>query len=218
MSMTSPPHRLDVKALRRGVRFLSDRDPELAAVVAEHGEPPLWNRRPGFSSLVRIILEQQVSLASGRATYQRLSSQLGSVSPAVVQRAGIDELRRIGITRQKASYMLDAAEQILAGKLSLSVVARTSDAEARVQLQQVKGVGPWTADIYLLMALGRPDVWPHGDLALDTALQCLRGLPGRPSTRESHELSASWSPWRSVAARILWHGYLQGSLRVVRDR
>ncbi len=193
--------------------LLSARDPALADVVALHGTPPLWNRRPGFASLVRIILEQQVSLASGRAIYGRVTDALGVVSPESVERRGEDGLRKLGVTRQKARYLVDAARRLSVGEISLSRVARAPDADAQAELQLIKGVGPWTAGVYLLMALGRPDVWPRGDVALQAAMQNLHRLPERPTVDEAHAMATVWSPWRSVAARILWQGYLKGSLR-----
>jgi DNA-3-methyladenine glycosylase II len=181
--------------------------------VSHHGAPPLWSRRPGFETLVRIILEQQVSLASGRAIYLRVKSELGTVSPLAIQRMGVSGLRHLGVTRQKAAYLVDAATRVLNTEVSMARISRASDADARAELRRVKGVGRWTADIYLLMALGRPDIWPRGDVALVTAIQALRRLDSRPTDDEANHLAEAWSPWRSVAARILWHGYLEGSLK-----
>jgi DNA-3-methyladenine glycosylase II len=114
----------------------------------------------------------------------------------------------LGLTRQKASYAHGLAERIQVGHLSLASLARMSDAKAREALLQVRGVGPWTADIYLIMALRRPDVWPAGDLALHQSLQRIWRLPRPPSTAEAVTFAARWTPWRAVAARILWHAYL----------
>lgn len=212
MSSIQSPSRLDRTSLQHGTRSLSVLDPDLAKVTKLHGPPPLWDRRPGFDTLIRIILEQQVSLASGRAIYCRVKKALGEISATSVDRRGVDGLRALGVTRQKSAYCVEAARRVRAGVLDLDGLADATDAEARSHLLQVRGIGPWTADVYMLMALGRPDVWPAGDVALLTALHVLKSLPATPTADESALLAAPWAPWRSVAARILWHGYLKGTL------
>jgi DNA-3-methyladenine glycosylase II len=173
-----------------------------------HGHPPLWARRPGFPTLVRIILEQQVSLASGKAIYRRISDALDGVSPQKIARRGTKGLRRLGVTRQKSAYLVALSEAILHGHVDLASIGRSSDDQARDALQAVKGIGPWTADVYLLMALRRPDIWPSGDLALHVAMERFLRLRARPTTKRATHFACRWIPWRSVAARILWHGYL----------
>jgi DNA-3-methyladenine glycosylase II len=206
-------HRLDRRTLGSAVKHLTRRDPALRAVVRRHGPPPLWSRRPGVGTLVQIILEQQVSLASARAVYRRLEQTLGHVTCEKIAQCGPTGLRRLGFTRQKAAYCCGLGESIAAGTLNLRRVARASVEAGRAELMRVPGVGPWTADIYMLMVLRRPDVWPTGDIALLTALQHLRRLPRRPSVEHAAEHARRWMPWRAVAARILWHGYLAGSLK-----
>jgi DNA-3-methyladenine glycosylase II len=201
---------LDRRGLASGVAFLCAADTDLAAIVRRHGPPPLWARRPGFATLVRIVLEQQVSLASALATYRRIQTGAGRVTPSAVAAIGADGLRRLGVTRQKAAYCDGIAREILCGRLCLSRIGRLEDPEARSALVAVRGVGPWTADVYLLMALGRPDVWPMGDLALLRALKRLERLRRLPAPEQAAALARRWTPWRSVAARILWHGYLSG--------
>jgi DNA-3-methyladenine glycosylase II len=208
-----PPRRLDHRSLRRGITCLARRDRDLAAVVRRHGPPPLWARRPGTATLVQIILEQQVSLASARAVYRRLEQKLGEVKPGTITACGVGGLRRLGVTRQKATYCYEVAERIAAGDLNLRRVARAPVEAARAELMRVTGIGPWTADIYLLMVLRRPDIWPTGDIALLTAFQHLRRLRRRPTVEQAEEQARRWAPWRAVAARVLWHGYLEGSLR-----
>lgn len=200
--------RLDLRSLAAGTRILSARDPDLARIVRRHGPPPLWGRPPGFPTLVRIILEQQVSLASARAMYLRLSADLGGISPDTIAAAGMSGLRRLGVTRQKAAYCHGLAQRMRDGSLDLRAVSRADDPTARELLVAVPGVGPWSASIYLLMALRRPDVWPVGDLALAESLRRLRGLRERPSQERLTRIAAGWAPWRAVAARILWHHYL----------
>ncbi|MDP6580590.1 MAG: hypothetical protein QF681_08040 [Vicinamibacterales bacterium] len=202
------PTRLTRTRLLDGVEALSGADPDLATVVARFGPPPLWARRPGFATLVQIVLEQQVSLASGRATFARLRTACGEVTPERFASLTEPKIRSAGVTRQKASYCLGIARHIVDGTLDLSRLGRTGDLEARQRLVEIRGVGPWTADIYLLMALGRPDIWPDGDLALATAAQQVKRLRRRPDTDRLRRLATRWAPWRAVAARILWHHYL----------
>jgi len=152
-----------------------------------------------------------VSLASAASLYRRVGRELpGGWTPAAVLAVGTDGLRARGLTRQKASYVVGLAERVERGELRLAALGRMSDADAIAALTRVPGIGPWTAGIYLLMALRRPDVWPPGDLALHKAIATLRGLPRAPSSPEAAEIAARWAPYRAVAARILWHGYLGG--------
>ena len=191
-----------------GVEALSAADPDLAAVVTRFGPPPLWARRPGFATLVQIVLEQQVLLASGRATFWRLRDAWGEVTPERFAKLTAARVQSAGVTRQKTSYCLGIVRRIMDGALDLRRLGRADDDAARRRLVEIRGIGPWTADIYLLMALGRPDVWPDGDLALATAAQQVKRLRGRHDTERLRRLAASWAPWRAVAARILWHHYL----------
>ena len=208
MLVTTAPTSLTLATLRQGVRELSARDAGLAAIVARHGPPPMWGRPRGFATLVRIILEQQVSLASAAAMFAKLERELGGVTPAIVRAAGTVGLQALGVTRQKAGYITALAASVADGSLPLATLARLSDAEATEMLVRLPGIGPWTASIYLLMALRRPDVWPPGDLALHKAMARLPGIDGVPSSEQAAAWALQWRPWRAVAARILWHGYL----------
>ena len=199
---------LDRVSLLSGVWTLTHRDRGLATLVARYGPPPLWARRPGFTTLLRIILEQQVTLASAEALYNRLAVSVRPFDPAGILALGPTGLQGLGVTRQKTRYALALADQVTRGQLTLRRLGRCSDADAREQLMQVPGIGPWTAGIYLLMALRRPDVWPPGDLALDKALARLHGSASTLSANEVEEVTAPWRPLRAVAARILWHSYL----------
>jgi DNA-3-methyladenine glycosylase II len=194
--------------LGEGARHLAARDADLARVHTRLGDPPIWGRRPGFPALVKIILEQQVSLRSAAAMYRRIDQHVGGMSAERVDRLGAAGLRRLGVTRQKAAYCHGLACRVLEGTLNLAAVARASDEEGRRMLLDVPGLGPWSVDIYFLMALRRPDVWPRGDLALASALREVKGLRALPSHEEQVKLSRAWAPWRSVAARILWSHYL----------
>jgi len=201
--------RLTMETLLAGAQELAIRDPDLARIVEQHGHPPLWGRPPGFATLVWIILEQQVSIASARTLFRRLRTALGGhVTPAAVTHMGIDGLREFGLTRQKARYCNELAQRLLDGSLDLRVVSRATETQARTLLLAVPGIGHWTADIYFLMALRRPDVWPRGDLALAIAMRDVKRLHEVPSREQQVELAECWAPWRSVAARILWMHYL----------
>ena len=201
---------LDEARLLDGTRVLAAIDADLAGIVERHGPPPLWGRKPGFETLVRIILEQQVSLASAEAALERLIRATGAIEPAAIATGGEEVLRAAGQTRQKSRYLVGLARDVLDGRLDLDAVAAAADDEARAQLMRVVGIGRWTADIYLLMALGRPDVWPSGDLALAGSMRRAKGLAARPSGAEQEVVAEAWRPWRAVAARLLWHAYLAG--------
>ncbi len=188
--------------------ILAARDPELGSVLAMHGPPPMWGRRPGFITLVRIILEQQVSLVSARSMFQRLIANIQPFTPERFDELGELHLRSLGVTRQKSAYLISLAHAAAAGELT--TLSRTSDDVAREALMGVKGIGPWTADIYLLMVLRRPDIWPNGDVALATAVMKLKKLEARPSFPQLAQTAESWRPFRSVAARMLWRYYLAG--------
>jgi DNA-3-methyladenine glycosylase II len=202
------PVLLNQAALTQGLRYLASQDDDLKRVVMEYGRPPLWARRPGFPTLVRIILEQQVSLASADAAFKRLAQAIGPITPRRFLTLDDETLLRIGFSRQKKRYVRLLAEDILAGRFDLPALPEMEDDQVREAMLKVKGVGNWSADIYLLMALRRPDVWPKADLALMTAAQRVKGLPQRPSQEDMEALGEAWRPWRAVAARILWHYYL----------
>jgi DNA-3-methyladenine glycosylase II len=186
-------------------------------VHARLGDPPIWGRRPGFPALVKIILEQQVSLRSAAAMYRRIDHHVGGMSAERVARIGIAGLRQLGVTRQKAAYCHGLACRVIDGRLDLAAVSRAADEEGRRMLLDIPGLGPWSVDIYFLMALRRPDVWPRGDLALASALRDVKGLRALPSYEQQLELSRTWAPWRSVAARILWAHYLAKRGRAIVD-
>lgn len=203
-----PPRRLDRRSLAAGIAHLCALEPAFRPQVDRLGPPPLWARAPGFATLLRIVLEQQVALASADALRRRLRARLGAITPRTIAAAGEDGLRALGMTRQKAGYCVGIAARVLDGALDFAALARAGDAEARATLVSLRGVGPWSAEIYQLMALRRPDIWPTGDLALMLALARLRALPAPPSAAEAAALTAAWTPYRSVGARLLWQAYL----------
>lgn len=206
--MRIPQATLDEAAFAQGVRFLTDRDKHLAAVVKTYGQPPLWVREPGFPALVYIILEQQVSLASARAAFGRLQAAVNPLTPGRFLKLTDTELLRIGFSRQKTLYARLLAESLARRYFNLRDLHELQDDSARNMLITFKGIGRWTADIYLLSALRRPDIWPTGDLALATAVQEVKRLRRRPSPEKLEALSVPWKPWRAVAARLFWHAYL----------
>lgn len=199
---------LNEKRLAEAAISVASIDQDLAKILTDHGTPPLWARAPGFVTLLRIILEQQVSLISADAMYQRLITNIKPITPATVLSAGAPFLRSFGVTRQKASYFINVAEAIQSGELDLEELENLGDEAAIEMLTSVKGIGPWTAKIYLLMALCRPDVWPVGDIALATAFKNMKGLQQRPTQQELTEAARRWRPYRATAARMLWHYYL----------
>src|ERR1700740_1827320 len=199
---------LDEQFFVHAARELAERDTDLAAVIEKYGLPPLWTREPGFPTLIYIILEQQVSLASASALFQRLQEAVKPFPPGRFLKHTEAEMRNLGFSRQKAHYTRLLAEAIHRKQFALHNLHKLGDQLARQQLTALKGIGPWTADIYLLSALRRPDIWPVGDLALATAVQEVKRLRRRPSPEKLEALSAPWRPWRAVAARMFWHAYL----------
>jgi DNA-3-methyladenine glycosylase II len=199
---------MDENAFRQAVAELTAHDEDLARVVAEHGVPRLWTRPPGFQSLVLFILEQQVSLASAAAAYVKVLARIGTVTPQAVLAASAEDLRVDGVSRQKDRYLRALAGALLAGELDLDHVGRLPDEEARRALVALPGIGPWTADVYLLACLERPDLWPVGDRALQVATGEALGLVAVPDPAGLTEIGERWRPLRSTAARLLWHGYL----------
>ncbi len=199
---------LDDALLREAAGELGERDARLRGILARHGFPPLWACEPGFPTLVHIILEQQVSLASARAAFTRLQQVASPLAPERFLELDDATLKAAGFSRQKTRYARELARAVVSGSLDLVRLPQLDDDAVRAELTAVKGIGRWTADIYLLMALGRPDVWPSGDLALAAAARRALDLPSLPSGAELHAQAEAWRPWRSVAARILWHAYL----------
>jgi DNA-3-methyladenine glycosylase II len=181
----------------------------LGASVASFGPPPLWARPPTYATLVHLILEQQVSLASAQAAFDRLRAALGGeVTPAGVLSLDDVQMRAIGFSRQKTGYAQELAAAMLDG-FSLEGLALLPDDDVRRALIAHRGIGRWTADIYLTMCLLRPDVWPRGDLALTIAAVEIGAAPQRLTVEELEIVAEGWVPYRAVAARILWHHYLR---------
>jgi len=211
LRFSEDPVQLTPDRLISAADALAAQDPDLAGVIDRCGYPPLWPREPGFPTLLKLILEQQVSLASAQAAYNRLLGVVSTLTPGSLLALDDDTLRSVVFSRQKARYGRLLARAVQNGSLDVDALAHLDDDGVRVELQNITGIGPWTAGVYLLMALLRPDVWPRGDLALAAAAQEVKGLPIRPSQAQLHDLAEAWRPWRAVAARLLWHHYLSRS-------
>jgi DNA-3-methyladenine glycosylase II len=195
-------------SLAEGLEYLSRRDPDLARIFERLGAPPMWSREPGFPTLIHIILEQQVSLASAKAAHVRLLAAASPLTPRSFLELDDARLKLIGFSRQKIAYGRHLAQSVVGGHLSLESLSALGDADVKSELMKVKGIGSWTADIYLLMALGRRDAFPSGDLALAVAMREIKRLDARPTAEELEAVGEPWRPWRAVAARLLWNYYL----------
>ncbi|HXG84390.1 MAG TPA: hypothetical protein VNI84_10215 [Pyrinomonadaceae bacterium] len=201
---------LDEKNLAAICGKIADADADLAYIFETYGTPPLWKREANFATLVHIILEQQVSLAAALSAFNKLKEKIDEITPEKVLRLSDEELKAAYFSRQKISYARDLAAAILENKLNLRSLESLPDADVKHELKKIKGIGDWTADIYLLMALLRPDVMPKGDLALHVAWRNLKELPEKPNSEEFLTIAERWKPLRAVAARLLWHFYLSG--------
>lgn len=200
---------IDEENLAVACRKLAARDADLAFIFQKFGvPPPLWKREATFATLIHIILEQQVSLASALAAFNKLRERIGEITPENVLKLSDEELKACYFSRQKTGYARNLANAILDETLNLENLENLSDEAAKNELKQVKGIGEWTADIYLLMAMLRADVMPKGDLALHVAWQKLTKSERRPNSEEFQHIAQKWKPFRAVAARLLWHFYL----------
>lgn len=214
MSKSSSPQTLTDKTYQQCISELTMRESDLAEAVSRWGNPPFWVHAPGFPGMVIAILSQQVSLESAQATFSKLENAIGSINPEEFLPLDDNTLRKIGFSRQKASYVRGVAHEIMVGDFDLEDLESMDNSQARKRLVGVRGIGPWTADTYLLFSLRRQDAWPSGDIALAKAVQELRRLVTIPSYEEVDRIADRWKPWRAVAARILWHHYLSERGRV----
>lgn len=208
--MTQTPEILSLnpEIFHYALTFLAKSDSDFAEIMTKFGKPPLWERATGFPTLLQIILEQQVSLAAAKAVFNRLCNLVQPLTPENFLLLEDIVLRNIGFSRQKTLYCRELASAIVQGQLDLSELEIMEEMKIRSELKRIKGIGDWTVDIYLLMALLRPDVFPKGDLGIAIALQKLKGLTTRPTPTQIEAISQQWRPWRAVATRILWHYYL----------
>lgn len=186
---------------------LAAQDADLAAIIRDHHYPPLWTRPNTFETLVHIILEQQVSLASALSALNKLKEYVKELSPAGIIALTDDEMRACYISRQKAGYIRYLAQQLHSGQLSLAQLENLSNDEVRAQLISLKGIGHWTIDVYLMFVLRRADIFPVGDLAAVNALKKVKHLPAAITKEEMAEIAAQWQPYRTIATMLLWHDY-----------
>ena len=200
--------RLTSKTFNDAVATLAGRDADLGAIIDRFGPPKMWRRTGSYATLVLLILEQQVSLSSAQTACRRLTAAAGTLTPEHVGQLSDREFRAAGVSRQKTRYIRHLGDSVLDRSLRIDLLGRKADDDVRDELMRIKGVGPWTADVYLLTCLMRPDVWPVGDIALQAAAQEVKGLEARPGPAELAGIGEAWRPWRSVAARILWQHYL----------
>ncbi|KQM78643.1 3-methyladenine DNA glycosylase [Pedobacter sp. Leaf216] len=187
----------------------ANRDADLQAILDQYGYPPFWSRANTFESLVHIILEQQVSLASALATLNKLKEKIGEPTPAKLLLLTDPELRDCYFSRQKTVYVRHLAESLLSGSLSLSELEKMDDYSIRSKLKTIKGIGDWTVDIYLIFMLHHTDVFPIGDLAAVNALKKVKGLAAGTSKDEVLAAADQFKPYRTIATMLLWYVYLE---------
>lgn len=188
---------------------LAAADAELKLIIDTHSYPPLWKRKPGFETLIHIILEQQVSLASAKAALNKLKEKIGTVTPQKIILLTDAELKACYFSRQKIVYAKHLAESILNKQLSLKKLALLPDEKVRTELKKIKGIGDWTVDVYLMMVLQRTDLFPPGDIALVNSLKEVKGLHKHTAKEELLMIADKWKPYRTIAAFILWYAYIK---------
>ena len=198
---------IEAEAMRAALDALAQRDTAIASAIEQCGYPePRVNER-GYVTLLRTIVGQQVSLPSARAIWTKLEAALGEVDdPRRLAAASDETLRGAGLSRQKMSYARSLADEVSSGRLDLHALPQ-DDEEAIAQLVRIKGIGRWSAEIYLLFAEGRPDIWPAGDLAVQIAMGRMLGLPDKPTERHLRDISEGWRPHRGSLAIFSWHHY-----------
>lgn len=193
--------------IAEGLDALCRIDPRLKTVRSQAGEVPLRRSEPGFESLVSIIVSQQVSKASAAAIFGRLTDLLDPLTPMAISQAGDDVFRQAGLSRPKQKTLRAVAQAVIEDGLDLYGLCSEEADSAIKQLTAVSGIGPWTAEVYLLFSAGHPDIFPAKDVALQTAVGDAFGYDERPSDKELYEISESWRPWRGVASRLFWAYY-----------
>lgn len=201
--------------IERGLSCLRTADPRLEAVIAQSGEVPLRRTEPGFSSLASIVVSQQVSRQSADAIWGRLTSLIDPLDPERFLAGGEPSWREAGLSRPKQRTLVAICDAVISGGLDLEHLCRIDGDDAMRELTAIKGVGPWTAEVYLLFAAGHPDIFPAGDIALQAAVGEALRLSRRPAVAELRAIAESWAPWRGVAARLFWAFYATRHARAV---
>lgn len=205
---------LTKEELKIAIEAVADRDHHVAEALDQVGLPEERVRGAGFDSLLRILVGQQLSVKAAASIWAKCEALLGDVSPERILAHDIETLRGAGLSRQKALYAHAMSEAVLEGSLDLNGLGALDDEDAKTHICAVKGLGPWTAEIYLLFCDGRHDIWPSGDLALQVALGRLKGLKERPKAKETLPLVEPWRPHRGAMAVFLWHYYAQSDAPV----
>ena len=188
---------------------LAKKDKTLHGIIKEHGHPPMWTRPATFQTLILTILEQQVSLASAYAAFKKLKQKIGFVTPAKILVLSDAEMRACYFSRQKIVYARCLAEAIQSKQLNIRKLSLGTDDEVRAVLKQIKGIGDWTVDVFLMHALQRTDLFPLGDIALVNSLKETKQLHPQVSKEEMLAIAEPWRPYRTIASMILWHAYIQ---------
>jgi len=188
---------------------LAKKDRHLYSIIKQFGYPPVWTRRANFQTLIHIILEQQVSLASAKAALNKLKEKIGTVTPKKLLALSDEELKSCYFSRQKTVYARCLGNALVSKQIILRTFSNLDDAEIRRQLKTIKGIGDWTVDVYLLFALQRADIFPLGDLAMVNALKEVKQLPKETKQEEILDLAERWRPYRSIATMLFWHHYIQ---------
>jgi len=188
---------------------LAKKDKHLHFIIKQFGYPPVWMRKASFQTLIHIILEQQVSLASARAALNKLKERVGTITPKKLLALSDEELKACYFSRQKTVYARCLGNAIVSKQIILKTFPDLDDAEIRQQLKTVKGIGDWTVDVYLLFALQRTDIFPLGDLAMVNALKEIKQLPKETKQEQLLKLAERWKPYRSIATMLFWHYYIQ---------
>lgn len=196
-----------MRGFQAGIRHIRETCPYMGNAAEAYGNPKSRKKVPGFTTLVRIIIDQQVSVQAGAAIWNRLETAAGDVTPEVVLGLGEEGMRLAGLSGAKARYVLGIANGIKQGDLDLPRLHRCREETIFRELTALKGIGRWTAEIYMMFALGKPDIMPVGDIALQAAAGRLMGLAERPGPDQLEEIAERWRPYRSVAAEMLWHFY-----------
>src|SRR6187402_471372 len=195
---------------------LAAADVDLSLIIQTHGYPPLWSRPNTFETLVHIVLEQQVSLASALSALNKLRERVQELTPARVLLLTDEEFRACYCSRQKTAYIKYLAEALLSGQINLDELEHLPDDDIRAKLITLKGIGHWTIDVYLMFVLQRADIFPVGDLAAVNALKRVKGLPASTPKEEVAAGAAQWQPYRTVATMLLWHYYLSASKKEIK--
>ncbi|HLA55442.1 MAG TPA: hypothetical protein VK623_05050 [Flavobacterium sp.] len=192
--------------MQQAIDFLKSKDETLKFIHDNFGDPIIQFRDEGYASMVHIILEQQVSIASAKACYEKIKNQLGNITPGNILAANDSELRNCGVSRQKILYLKDLATKVISGELDFFTFPAKSEAEIRSELLKIKGVGNWSIEVYLMFCLQSQDIIPLGDIAIKNTIRELYDLH---TLEEMAVLSDNWKPYRTIASYILWHYYLK---------